>query len=33
MPYQNYGCISVLMSVYNGEATLERAITSVLNQT
>ena len=29
MPYQNYGCISV----YNGEATLERAITSVLNQT
>ena len=33
MSYQDYGCISVLMSVYNGAATLEKAIDSVLNQT
>lgn len=33
MPYQNYGCISVIMSVYNGEETLARAIESILSQT
>ena len=33
MAYQDHGCISVLMSVYNGAETLENAIKSILNQT
>ena len=33
MPYQDYGRISVLMSVYNGAATLEKAVDSILQQT
>ena len=33
MPDQDYVCISVLMSVYNGAATLEKSVDSILNQT
>lgn len=33
MPEWDYGTVSVLMSVYNGASTLEKAVESILNQT